>query len=340
MFEADPKNIRELKSMSRSDIMLRMAFAKEEGKVFVGSSDAKIYKLDPMPPKPEFTPLEGHTSYVMGLVQVGKFLVSGSYDKSLIWWNAETHEKVRHVKQAHDRWIRNLATTPDQKHVLSVGDDMICKIWNAETGELVRELKSHIKVSEHGFPNVLYAAAVSPDGKLVATVDRIGKIKIWEFATGKEIKELEAPKCYTWDPKARIHAIGGIRSVAFSPDNKKVAVGGIGQIGNIDHLGAAGRVEIFDVQSGEKLHMFEGDGKHKGLVEQIVFHPSGKWLMAVGGDHGGWLQFMDVEKKEVIKQTKAPMHVHQVAVTPDFRTIYGAGHNRICVWTMEPEVKK
>ena len=339
MFEADPKNIRELKTTSRPDIMLRMIGAKEKGMVYVGSSDRKIYKLDPMPKAPEFVPLEGHTSYVTGLVDTGKYIVSGSYDKSLIWWNNEDHKQVRRIENAHARWIRNLAITPDKKHVLSVSDDMVCKVWNADSGKLVRELKSHIKISQHGFPNVLYAVAVSPCGQFVATVDRIAKIKIWDFKTGKELKELEAPKCYTWDPTRRIHAIGGIRSVAFSPDSKTVAVGGIGQIGNIDHLGAAGRVELFNVESGEKIHMFEGDDKHKGLVEQIIFHPSGKWLMAVGGDHGGWIQFMDVAKKETLKQVKAPMHVHQVAVSSDFKMIYGAGHKKLAVWTMEPAQK-
>jgi len=338
MFQAEPNNFRELRTTTRPDIILRMSHNEDTGEVFVGSSDAKVYQVDPGVENPEFVPLEGHTSYVMGLVDTGKYLVSGSYDKSLIWWNKETKEQVRQVETAHDRWIRNLAVTPDKKYVLSVADDMVCKIWDAESGELVRTLDSHIKITQHGFPNMLYAVAVSPDGELVATVDRIAKIKIWDLKTGEELKELEAPKCYTWDPKARIHAIGGIRSVAFSPDSTQVAVGGIGQIGNVDHLAAAGRVELFDVASGEKLHMFEGDDKHKGLVEQIIFHPSGKWLMAVGGDHNGWVQFMDLEKKEVIKQVKAPMHVHQMVIADDFKAAFGAGHNRLAVWTFEPEV--
>lgn len=337
MFQADPKNFRELKTTGRPDIMLRLTRNDDTGEIYVGSSDAKVYQVDPMSEKPEFVPLEGHTSYVMGLVDTGKYIVSGSYDKSLIWWNKESHEQVRRIEMAHDRWIRNLTITPDKKYVLSVADDMLCKIWDAETGDLVRTLDAHIKVTEHGFPNMLYAAAVSPDGKLIATVDRIAKIKIWDLESGEQLKELEAPLCYTWDPKARIHSIGGIRSVTFSPDSKLLAVGGIGQIGNVDHLGAAGRVELFDVASGEKLHMFEGDDKHKGLVEQIVFHPSGKWIIAAGGDHSGWIQFMDLEKKEVMKQMKAPMHVHHLVVTSDFKTVFGAGHNRLAVWSFEPE---
>ena len=47
-----------------------------------------------------------------------------------------------------------------------------------------------------------------------------------------------------WDPKARIHSIGGIRSLAFSTDSTQLAVGGTGKINNIDHLEALARVEI------------------------------------------------------------------------------------------------
>ena len=129
MFQAEPNNFRELRTTSRPDIILRMSHNEDTGEVFVGSSDAKVYQVNPGVENPEFIPLEGHTSYVMGLVDTGKYVVSGSYDKSLIWWNKETKERVRQIELAHDRWIRNLAITPDKKYVLSVADDMACKIW-------------------------------------------------------------------------------------------------------------------------------------------------------------------------------------------------------------------
>ena len=72
-------------------------------------------------------------------------------------------------------------------------------------------------------------------------------------------------------------------SVAFSADSRLLAVGGIGTIGNIDHPGALARVEVFDWQKGERVHEFPGD-THKGLVERLIFHPRGEWLLAAGGD--------------------------------------------------------
>ncbi len=114
---------------------------------------------------------------------------------------------------------------------------------------------------------------------------------------------------YTWDPVQRRHSIGGIRSLAFSPDGFKLAVGGIGMISNIDHLDGKARVEVFDWRGG-RTHEFIED-KVKGLVERLEFHPAGDWLIAAGGDNAGFLMFLDLKTKAtVLTQEKAPMHIH------------------------------
>src|SRR5438045_7462082 len=97
--------------------------------------------------------------------------------------------------------------------------------------------------------------------------------------TGNKLAAVEAPTLYTWDPRQRRHSIGGVRSVAFSPDGRLLAAGGTGQINNIDHLEANDRIEIFDWQSGKRTHELVGD-KFKGLAESLQFHPNGEWLIA------------------------------------------------------------
>ena len=59
-------------------------------------------------PKPEPKELGRHDSYVTGLALAGSTLVSGGYDGRLIWWNVESHSRVRDVL-AHSKWIRRVA---------------------------------------------------------------------------------------------------------------------------------------------------------------------------------------------------------------------------------------
>ena len=113
-------------------------------------------------------------------------------------------------------------------------------------GKLVHELRGHKEQTPNNFGSMLYALTFSHDGKLLATGDKVGHVVVWDVKTGKELGACEAPIMYTWDKVQRLHSIGGVRSLAFSPDGKQLAVGGTGKIGNIDHLEAKSRVEVFD----------------------------------------------------------------------------------------------
>lgn len=211
---------------------------------------------------------------------------------------------------------------------------MTCRLWNVETRELERTFSEHEKQTPHHYPSMLFAATFSPDGTLLATADKTGRIVIRAIESGDVVAQLDAPKMYTWDPRARRHSIGGIRSVAFSADGRLLAAGGIGRIGNIDHLGGPARVEVFDWQSGERLHELE-DNKHKGLVERIEFHPNGRLLFTAGGDHNGFITVYDLENGKIAFQEKAPMHVHGHVLDAEWNSLYGVGHGRIAHWSQE-----
>jgi WD40 repeat protein len=326
------KNFKLLKDAGRQEIFFCLARVPNSSRLVAGASDGKVYDFDLLAEKIEFRDLPGHSSYVTGIVLAGENMVSGSYDGKLIWRKLADGEQVR-SHDAHSKWIRKLAISPDGARIASVADDMICRVWDAADGKLLHELRGHEERTPNHFPSMLYTCCFAPDGQTLATADRTGRINLWNLATYEKRLTIEAPGFYTWDPKQRIHSIGGIRSLTFSPDSKTLVAGGIGHIGNIDHLDGPARVEVFSAESGEKQQEFLGD--MKGMVQTLAFHPEGKWLVGGGGDNGGLVQFYDLEAKKVIRGEKSPMHIHAACVDETGARLFAVGHGKAAVWEVE-----
>ena len=224
--------------------------------------------------------------------------------------------------------------TPDGSTVVSVADDMVARVWDASTGGLRVELEGHQAITPHHYPSMLHACAISPDGRLVATGDKVGHIVVWDLASHRAVATLEAPTLYTWDPTQRRHSIGGIRALAFSPDGQFLAAGGIGQIGNIDHLEGPPRVEVFDWKDGKRTHEFAGEGS-KGMVERLIFTPDGDRLVTLGGANDGFIGLLDLKAKSVLAQQKAPAHLYDATLGDSPETLFVAGYNRVAAYDLK-----
>jgi WD40 repeat protein len=330
---SSPDKLKLSKEHGHKAITFSIARVPDSSRVYLGCSDFKVYGADVAAAKFEPKELYAHGSYVTGVALAGTTLVSGSYDGKLTWFDTEGAKVIR-SDEAHSKWIRGVFASPDGKTIASVADDMVCRLWDADTGKCLHELRGHAEKTPHGFGSMLYAAAFSPDGKHIATADKVAKIKVWEVATGKAVAEMEAPIMYTWDQVQRLHSIGGIRSLAFSPNGKTLAVGGTGKIGNIDHLEAKARIELFDWAEQKRLVEYASD-KSQGIVNHLEYAPDGSWLLAAGGANEGFLILLDAEGKKVLRQEKAGMHVHDVATSENAETVVLAGHNKIAVYEMK-----
>jgi WD40 repeat protein len=321
-----------IKELSRKEIVFALAHIPGGRRVLFGGSDFQIYEVDLAADKPTPRTLGAHESYVTGLAIAGDHAISSSYDGRLLWWNLKTRSRVRSV-DASAKWIRGIAVSRDGSVVASVADDMVCRLWNAKTGAKLKDLSGHAPMTPHHFPSMLYACAISPDGRYIATGDKVGHVVVWEVATGKTAATLEAPTMYTWDPTQRRHSIGGIRSLAFSPDGNRLAVGGMGQVGNIDHLEGLARVEVFEWRKGQRTNEYPGES-FKGLVERLVFLDDGR-LLAAGGNNDGFLMLFDLGAKSVIQNEKVPVHLHDLARGDSPGLLYSVGHGRVSLHEMK-----
>ena len=84
---------------------------------------------------------EGHEGSVRAVAYSpnGKYIISGSMDKTLKLWNVETGSLIREMNAPRDR-IYAVAFSPDSQRVVSAGGDMTLQIWNVSTrGEQIGE---------------------------------------------------------------------------------------------------------------------------------------------------------------------------------------------------------
>ena len=343
----DPAKAKVKFSFTHPGTIYSLAVDQTAQRFYAGSDDYGIHVYDLAAAKKEaITHWSKHDNYVSALLCLKRanktLVISGSYDRQLIWWDVASGQPQRTIA-AHEGWIRDLAATPDGHLLVSAGDDMLVKLWGTDTGKLVRTLEGHTRRTPQGHVTALYAVAVSPDGKFLASGDRIGDVRIWETGTGKLVQSLAVPIVYTYDPKQRKRSLGGIRALAFSADGKQLAVGGMGEVNNVDGLAGPAHVEVWDWQKPERRFAAGVQG-HKGLVNALQFHPTLPWLLgAGGGGDGGFLAFWKTdatsdpkEKKDAVPvlRSKTDGHVHRLVLKPDGSELVAAGYRKVEVWSV------
>jgi len=284
--------------------LLSVGRAPDSTLAYVGGNNGKIFELDLAASEPALTSWDAHVSFVSSLIVTAGYVISAGSDHQLAWWDRSTWKCLRRAE--HSKWIRSIAISPDGRTLASACDDMVCRLWETETGKPIREFKGHASLTPYNLISKLYSCSFSRDGIHLATADQAGRALVWEAASGKQVGDIRAPLFYTHDTNG--HTYGGIRTVIFSPDGKWLALGGnlAGDTSNIG--GSKSMIQIYDWRKGELVHDFRVGGNF--FYERIHFLRDPKVLLgAAGAGSEHKLVLFDLEKGAMMKEVKSPIHV-------------------------------
>lgn len=308
---ADPAKTHVAKTFTHTSPLISCRFDPTGKFVFAGSEDSRVSRWEiETGKKLEFV---GQESWVRSLAfnATGELLVTGGYDGRLLWWSANTTEespKPQRKIDAHKGFIRAIAVSPDTKTFATCGVDRIVRIWQMDSGTLVKELAGH--------DADIWNLAFHPGGKDLVSGDLKSNFIRWEVETGKVASKFQLPALTKYDPTFMAD-IGGPHSMEFSKDGKWLAIGGITNVSNAFAGIGNGAIVLWDWDAQKEKVMHVAKKPANGSAWGCHVHPEGFTIGAFGGGGGGHLYFWKLDQKEEFHTLSLGNTARDMAVHPD-----------------------
>ncbi|THU80992.1 WD40 repeat-like protein [Dendrothele bispora CBS 962.96] len=170
-----------------------VAFCQDGSRVVSGSRDGTVkiwnaktgkLKLELKNDTDWMNPGWVHTGWVRSVAfsQDGNRVVSGSDDKTVKIWNAETGNMEFELK-GHTGSVNSVAFSQDGRRVVSGSNDETVRIWNVVKGEMEFVMQGHTRW--------VYSVAFSQNGRRVVSGSEDKTVRIWNAEKGEMEFELK-----------------------------------------------------------------------------------------------------------------------------------------------------
>ncbi len=238
----------------------------------------------------------------------GQTLVSGGQDQKVRLWDIKTGQVIKTLHD-HTNWVLSVAFSPITPNSIikgrgggilaSASGDKTIKLWNINTGKVIRTLWGH--------EAVVRSIAFTADGQILASGSEDGTIRLWEVNRGETWKILRGHQAEVW-------------SIALNPSGQILASASFDQT-----------VKLWDTRTGECLKTLNG---HESWVWATAFSPDNKTLVSTSVDQT--IRIWDINSGECQRILRDEMgHSQLIACSPDGQAIasYDQNHN-IKLWNI------
>jgi WD40 repeat protein len=263
----------------------------------------------------------------------GKSLVAGGVDWSVRVWDLAA-KKERVVLKGHKGVVLDAAFVFEGKMVLSRAEDGTVRLWDLASGEernlLDLGISKGLDLPDYKEPgryvlghnkNKARLLAISPGGRWLAVGKDDAAATIYDLVKLREPPPPAPPERLTL--RSGMHAI---TSVAFSPDGKEVAAGGVERDGPNNR----GLVRIWDVATGKPLSRFEAS---KGAVMSLSWSADGKRIVTAGGRDKIVHLWEGTSGRELAAWQGHTADVRAVAFSPDGKLVAsGSQDGTVRIW--------
>jgi WD40 repeat protein/transcriptional regulator with XRE-family HTH domain len=268
-----------------------------DGTVLASASQDHTVRLWDIPHRNPLATLTGHTDKARAVAfsPDGQNLASASHDRSVILWDL-AHRTIRARLTGHSNYIYTLAFHPNRPLLIS----------GEENGKVILWDTTRIPLTGH--TDTITAVAFSPDNHTLATASTDRTVKLWNWRRRTLLATIPTQP-------------GPLRTVAFSPNGRTLAVGGGSPRTATDQT-----LTLWDVTYPAAPTKTTDLTGHTDQIRAVAFNPDGRVLASASTDQN--IILWDTQHHTRLVTLAANAELNSVAFSPDGHTIAATSHEQ------------